>query len=341
VKHREVSCLLITDHVNNHQKGTKNMKFGQIPGINKPVSRLVQGTIMCNTREQDKTDDLLDMVFQHGINTFDTAHVYGSGECERSVGAWFNRRGLREEIVLIGKGAHLNQDRQRVTPFDISADIHDSLARFNTDYIDLYMLHRDDPSVPVGPIVERLQEHKDKGHIHAFGGSNWTHERIAAANTYAKKHGLTPFVVSSPHFSLADQAQPPWSGCVTISGPSHEDARAWYQKRKMPLFTWSSLAGGFFSGRFRPDNLDTFKSYLDKLCVDVYCFGENWGRLERAEELAVMKRVSLPQIALAYVLNQSQDIYALIACWTSEEVADNVQALEIELSIDELKWLEG
>lgn len=317
------------------------MKYGQIPGINKPVSRLVQGTIMCNTKEQRKSNELLDSVYQQGINTFDTAHGYGSGECERSVGAWFNDRGLREEIVLIGKGAHPYEGRQRVTPFDISADIHDSLARFKTDYIDLYLLHRDDPSVEVGPIVERLHKHKEQGHIRAYGGSNWSHERISTANEYAEKHDLTPFVASSPNFSLADQAQPPWSGCVTLSGPANQPARAWYQAQEMPLFTWSSLAGGFFSGRFRPDNLDTFETYLDKLCVDVYCFGENWGRLERAEELAAQKDVSLPQIALAYVLNQPQDIYALIACWTPEEVADNVQALAIELSDDERKWLKG
>ena len=317
------------------------MKYGQIPGINKPISRLVQGTIMCNTKEQEKNNALLDSVYEHGINTFDTAHVYGNGECERSVGAWFNSRGLRESIVLIGKGAHLNQDRQRVTPFDISADIHDSLARFKTDYIDLYLLHRDDPGVPVGPIVERLHQHKEKGHIRAYGGSNWTHDRIAAANAHAEEHGLTPFAVSSPNFSLAEQAQAPWDGCVTISGPSHEKARSWYQTQKMPLFTWSSLAGGFFSGRFRPDNQDSFETYLDKLCVDVYCFGENWNRLERAKQLAAEKGVSLPQIALAYVLNQPQDIYALIACWTSEEVSDNVQALAIQMTIAELAWLEG
>jgi aryl-alcohol dehydrogenase-like predicted oxidoreductase len=317
------------------------MEYGQLSGINKPISRLVQGTIMCKTSEQDKVNTLLDSVYQHGINTFDTAHVYGNGECERSVGAWFNSRGLRDDIVLIAKGAHLNQDRQRVTPFDISADIHDSLARFKTGYIDLYLLHRDDPDVPVGPIVERLHEHKQKGQILAYGGSNWSHERVAAANAYAAAHGLTPFVASSPNFSLADQAQPPWQGCVTISGPSHKAAREWYREAELPLFTWSSLAGGFFSGRFRQDNLASFETYLDRLCVDVYCFGGNWGRLERAELLAAEKGVSLPQIALAYVLNQPQDIYALIACWTPEEVADNVKALEIQLTADELKWLEG
>lgn len=205
----------------------------------------------------------------------------------------------------------------------------------------MYLLHRDDPNMPVGPIVERLHEHKEKGHIRVYGGSNWSHERVEAANLYAKKHGLTPFAASSPNFSLAEQAQPPWEGCITISGPAQKAARAWYQAQKIPLFTWSSLAGGFFSGRFRPDNLDSFKTYLDRLCVDVYCFGENWGRMERGEQMAAEKGVSLPQIALAYVLNQPQAIYALIACWAPEEVTDNVQALALQLSVEELKWLEG
>jgi len=317
------------------------MKHGHIDGIDKPVSRLVQGTIMCKTAEQAYTNELLDAVFAHGINTFDTAHGYGGGECERSVGCWFNERGLRQEIVIIGKGAHPNQDRVRVTPFDISADIHDSLARFKTDYIDLYLLHRDDPSVPVGPIVERLHQHKEEGHILAYGGSNWSPQRIAEANDYAAAHGLSPFIASSPNFSLAYQAKEPWAGCLSISGPDGTAARDWYRAQQMPLFTWSSLAGGFFSGRFRPDNLDTFDSYLDRLCVDVYCFDENWARLERAEQLAAEKGVSLPIIALSYVLSQPLDIYALIACYNEAEVIDNVGALETSLTAEELAWLEG
>jgi aryl-alcohol dehydrogenase-like predicted oxidoreductase len=317
------------------------MNYGRIEGVDKPVSRLVQGTIMCNTSEQAQCNELLDAVYKHGINTLDTAHVYGNGECERSVGAWIRDRGLREEVVIIGKGAHPNRDRVRVTPFDISADIHDSLARFGTDYIDLYLLHRDDTAVPVGPLVQRLHEHKEAGHIRAYGGSNWSHERVAEANAYAAEHGLSPFVASSPNFSLAYQAKEPWAGCLSISGPMGAEARAWYKAHDMPLFTWSSLAGGFFSGRFRPDNLDSFETYLDKLCVEVYCFEENWGRLERTQQLAEQKGVSVVRIALAYVLSQPLDIYALIACYNEAEVVDNVEAGELRLTADELAWLEG
>ena len=296
---------------------------------------------MCTTKEQGWANALLDFAYEKGINTFDTAHAYGLGECERSVGHWFNERGNRDDIVIIGKGCHHNKDRQRVTPFDISADIHDSLARFETDYIDLYLLHRDDQSVPVGPIVERLHQHQESGHILAYGGSNWTHERIAEANAYAAEHGLTPFVASSPSFSLAYQMKEPWTNCVSISGPAGKAARAWYAEQKLPLFTWSSLAGGFFSGRFRRDNLNTFENYFDKLCVEVYCFEDNWGRLARTQQLADEKNVTPARIALAYVLNQPFEVFALTGGSNENEVVDNVETVEFSLTAEELAWLEG
>ena len=220
------------------------MEYGKVKGIDKSVSRLVQGTVMVNSRELDYSFELLDAVHALGCNTFDTAHVYGGGDNERTVGRWVNERGLREKVVIIGKGAHHSGDRKRVTPFDISADLHDSLARFKFDYIDLYLLHRDDPDVPVGPIVERLNEHVDAGRIRAFGGSNWAHERVEEANEYAEGHGLVPFVASSPNFSLAEQVEEPWGGCISISGPGGEAARKWYEGLPVSGRRSSSMEGG-------------------------------------------------------------------------------------------------
>jgi aryl-alcohol dehydrogenase-like predicted oxidoreductase len=315
------------------------MKYGTVNGVNKPISRLVQGTMMVSTKELPYSFALLDAVYELGCNTFDSAHVYGGGDCERTLGRWVNERGLREQVVIIGKGAHHNQDRKRVTPFDISADIHDSLARFQFTYIDLYLLHRDDPAVPTGPIVEALNEHMQAGRIRAFGGSNWSHERIQDANEYAAKHSLTPFVASSPNFSLADQVKEPWSGCVSISGAQNATARDWYRRHDFPLFTWSSLAGGFFSGRFTPDNLASFESYLDKLAVECYCYPQNFERLRRVRVLAEQKGLSVPQVALAYVLSQPLDIYALVGCRTREEFMANAAVIENTLAPNECAWL--
>src|SRR4051812_14754926 len=141
------------------------MRYGTLPGIDKPISRLVQGTIMINSRDIDGSFRLLDDVFALGCTTFDTAHVYGSGDCERTLGRWVKERGLRDKVVVITKGAHPNADRKRVTPFDITSDLNDSLARLKVDKIDLYLLHRDDPSQPVGPIVETLNQHYKAGKI--------------------------------------------------------------------------------------------------------------------------------------------------------------------------------
>ena len=209
------------------------------------------------------------------------------GACEKAFGQWQKSRGVREEIVVLGKGAHPYDGINRVTPECITADIAESLERMQTDYIDLYILHRDDVTVPVGPLVDVLNDHLKRGVIKAIGGSNWTTARLAEANAYAAANGLAPMQVSSPNFTLAEQAKAPWDGCITISGPEHAADRTWYAEQKMPLFTWSSLAGGFFSGRFRPDNLDSFDNYFDQLCVEVYCYGDNWGRLERAEKKTI------------------------------------------------------
>lgn len=318
------------------------MKYSRLPGIHKPISRLVQGTVMVHSAELEKSFTLLDEVYALGGNTFDTAHSYMHGESELALGRWIQERDLREQVVIISKGAHPypNVPRRRVTPFYITADLHDSLARLQTDYIDIYMLHRDDPSVPVGPIVEVLNEHQQAGRIGVFGGSNWSHERVRAANEYAAAHGLAPFTVSSPNFSLAEQMREPWPDCLSISGRAGAAARDWYREQRMPLFTWSSLAGGFFSGRFSRDNLGSFSDYFDQVCINAYCYEDNFRRLDRAKALAANKGVTLPQIALAYVMNQDLNIFAIVGCHSGAEFAENVVAAEIDLSAEEIAWLE-
>jgi aryl-alcohol dehydrogenase-like predicted oxidoreductase len=185
-----------------------------------------------------------------------------------------------------------------------------------------------------------LNAHQRAGKIGAFGGSNWSVARIQAANAYAKANGLQPFVASSPNFSLAVQQQAPWDNTVSISGPAMKAERDWYTLTKFALFPWSSLAGGFFSGRFRRDNLDTFTDYYDRVAADAYGSEDNFRRLDRAATLAEERGATIPQIATAYVLHQPLNIFALVGCRTGAEFAANVAALELSLSEGELAWLE-
>src|SRR5262249_51279519 len=160
-------------------KEPHGMKYGTISALPQPLSRLVMGTMVCTTDNMELTGELLDAFVAAGGHCLDTARIYGTSEA--AIRQWMQARGNREQVVLITKGAHpLGDSGPRVTPQAIDEDIPVSLERLQTDTIDLYLLHRDDESQPVGPIVECLNAHKEAGRLRAFGGSNWTTARIQA-----------------------------------------------------------------------------------------------------------------------------------------------------------------
>jgi len=318
------------------------MRYGEISSIHKPVARIIQGTTMIGSDlNESESFALLDEVFELGGNTLDTAHVYSGGRSERIIGSWLASRNIREKLVIITKGGAHSEDRRRMTPYDVTADLSDSLARLKTDHIDLYLLHRDDPDIPIEPIIDSLNEHQQAGRIHAFGASNWSHQRMEAANAYAKANGLHSFLASSPQYSLAESHTEPWPLCLSISGAEGADARKWYTKTQMPLLVWSPLASGFFSGKFRRDNLSTFgEREWDEVVVRTYAKEANFQRLERASMLAKEKGVTAAQVALAFVMNQPMNMFAVVGPHSKKKFEENIEAANIKLTSQEMDWLD-
>ncbi len=302
------------------------MTYGEIEGIDKPVSRIAMGTMVLREGGTRLACPLLDYFFEAGGRTIDTAYVYGS---ERPVGDWIKLRGVRDDVVLVVKGAHTPY----CTPDDLTRELFESLDNLQTDYADLYMMHRDDPDVPVGEFVEVLNEHLSEGRIRAFGGSNWTVERLEAANAYAAEHGLVGFAAASPHFSLAEWNQPMWAGCVAATDSA---SRAWYERTQMPLLAWSSQASGFFTGRYGPEDSDNPRAAN---VVRTWFNDGNFQRLGRVRKLAANKGVTPTQIALAYVLNQPLNMFALIGPHTIEETRTSLAAVGVTLTASECSWL--
>jgi aryl-alcohol dehydrogenase-like predicted oxidoreductase len=190
--------------------------------------------------------------------------------------------------------------------------------------------------------VEVLNKYYEKGIIKAFGGSNWTHRRLEMANEYACKHNLQPFMASSPNFGLAEQVENPWGpGCVGLNGPDLLDARAWYTRHPdVRIFAYSSLARGFFSGRIRSDMTPAEgQDLLDRAAYTAYFHPVNLMRLARVEEMAARKELSVAQIAVAYVMNHPLRIFALQAPRTLEEMRQNDAAIHLELTTEEMAWL--
>jgi aryl-alcohol dehydrogenase-like predicted oxidoreductase len=241
-------------------------------------------------------------------------------------------------MVVLGKGAHhdtLTFER-RVTPAAIHQDIETSLNEMRLDTIDIYLLHKDDPDAEVGSIVEALNDEAEAGRIKAYGGSSWSHQRIDEANAYADEHALRRFTVSSPNLALAVPNEPMWVGCISIAGDA--EAQAWYQRTAMPVFAWSAQARGFFSGRFSPDMTDGETTEINNV-IRTYYSDANWERYRRADELAELKGCTLRQVALAWVLHSPLDVFALIGPANVSELDDCLGALDVELTPDELAWL--
>lgn len=313
------------------------MRYGSLPDVSGRVSRLVMGSMVFSIENQQRTNDLLDRFVAAGGTAVDTARVYSKGTSEEAFGNWLKERGARDEIVVIGKGAHHDSQtlERRVNAAAIHEDIQISLKSMQLERMDVYILHKDDEGAPVGPVVEALNEENAAGRIGAFGGSSWTHTRIAEANAYAEAHNLKPFAVSSPNLALAVPVEPMWAGCVTLAGDP--DALDWYERTRMPIFAWSSQARGFFSGRYTPGM--SGETMDQQNVIRTYFSDENWERYRRAESLAGEKGCNLRQIALAWVLHQPLELYALIGPATVEELDDCLGALDVKLTEEELLWL--
>lgn len=283
------------------------------------------GSVLPIARPDEQTLRHLDALLDIGCTAFDIAASYQLGGTERLFGYWMRSRRNRDRLFLVGKGAHPYPllKPNRLTPEDLRSDLEDSLRRLATDRIDLYLVHRDSPTVAIEPILEALVGFLREGKILAYGVSNWHHDRLDALDALAKKNGVPPPAASSPQFSLVRWVRPQWPGCVSISGdPS---ARAYYAARKLPVLAWSPLGRGFFSGAKRDS---------------VYDSPANASRRARAEELARKAGCTSTQVALAYLYSQPFPVHAVIWSRSVDNMRKNLEATKLRLSEDDLRWLE-
>jgi aryl-alcohol dehydrogenase-like predicted oxidoreductase len=287
----------------------------------------------------ERAVELLECFLAAGGNIIDTAHIYGFGDSEKTLGRWLNASAMREKLVIVTKGCHPVVDTEnvfskpwlpRVTPAAIRDDLSESLERLQTDYIDLYLLHRDDESVPVGPLVEALNQEQSKGRIRSFGVSNWRVDRINEANHFALQHGLNGIAISSPNLSLAIPNKMQFPGTLFADEPT----RQWHQKNQFPLLAWSALASGFMGGKYSP------KNPVDQTMKEIYYSDANFERLSRAKILAARHNVPVAQIGLAYVLGQLFPVIALVGPTSVLNLKETFGALSFEINRNEIDYLD-
>jgi aryl-alcohol dehydrogenase-like predicted oxidoreductase len=276
------------------------------------MSPLVLGTMLLTESE----DGVLDEYVRLGGTAIDTARVYEGGDSEHALGDWLARQpaSVRERLVIVSKGAHPDGDRRRVTPEEIERDLRDSVELLGGP-VDVYLLHRDDPSVPVGVIIETLNGLRSAGLIRAYGTSNWTTERIDEANAWAAANGLDGFCVSSQHLSLAVQNEEQWDDTRSANEP---ETYAWHERTQTPLLAWSAQARGYFFGR---DGSEVLRVYDNEV---------NRERRRRAEQVGERLGFTASQVALAWALEQPFPVYACFGARSPDQVREAFGALDVD-----------
>ncbi|WP_133013518.1 aldo/keto reductase [Marinomonas flavescens] len=317
------------------------MKTFYIDGINKQCSAIGMGTMIFGLDTKERDFKLLDAFIENGGTYIDTAEVYGvpeeHGYSETVIGEWLNNnKDIREKIILCSKGlitgycAPLHgEGGAKITPEYIKSAITGSLERLQTDYLDIWMFHRDDTSKSVNELMDALHDEVTQGRIKAFGASNWSIERIQEANQYAESKGQAKMIASSPQFSLAIAKEPFWPETESMD----LEKRKWFIDNKFPLMAWSSLGRGFFT---RADRNDLSDADL----VRTYYNDDNFERKERAELLAKAKGLTMFEVALAYIINQPFPVIALNGAESPEQIVSSSLASDIVLSEEECDWLD-
>jgi len=279
---------------------------------------------------------LLDRYVQLGGNVLDTASVYGRGgpgnlpRGEVLLGRWLAERGCRKDMVVITKGGHYalgDPNRTiRLSREELDADIEQSLECLGTE-IDLYFLHRDDPNRPVEEIIDTLNDYIRQGFTRFIGASNWTMDRILAANDYARRSGQQGFVASEIGYSLrpADQG---YYGDPTIPPVTAADYAA-YTGSGMTVFSYNSQASGFFSRHFRTPDADLRCSALDA------------DRLRRVRRLCAQTGLTAEQAVLGYLTSQPFANVALFSVSSLARMDLAMAAADITLTNEQLRLLDG
>jgi aryl-alcohol dehydrogenase-like predicted oxidoreductase len=296
------------------------------PGVSRPVSRIILG---CDNKDSyEEGAPVWDHWFSCGGNAFDTAWIYGGGKQEAALGKWIEKRGLAHDVTVIVKGAHTPECK----PEAIARQLAESLERQGREKADIYIMHRDNPDVPVGEFVEAIGNLIAKGLIGIWGGSNWSQSRFEQARVWARNNGHKPPMILNNNLSLAEMTKPVWPGCVAARDPK---TLFYLGANNIAHVSWSSQARGYFL----PEDL---RNRLPEDTRPETCFGgeANARRRARAEKMAAERGVSANNIALAWVLSQSFPSFALVGPRTIEEINSTLPACAVSLTPEDVRWLD-
>lgn len=282
------------------------------------------------TSDRDESFAVLDAFVAAGGRAIDTADVYSAwvpgntgGDSETVIGEWLSSRGLRDEVVIATKVAAFPA-RPGLSAANVRAAVDDSLSRLQTDRIDVYFAHYDDPDVAQEEYVAVFDELVRGGKVVEVGASNFTAERLASAVALANDAHLTPFTVAQDEYNLVERDFEVRSRDTVI-------------ELGLVELPYSGLASGFLSGKYRA-GVDVDSARADDV-AEYLEVPRNLELLKALEDIAAMRSVSVAAVALAWLRQQPAVAAPLASARTTEQLASLVQSFTLSLSAEELALL--
>lgn len=326
------------------------MTYRTISGVKQPVSGICLGTAQYGSQlDETSSYALMDRFIEKGGNFLDTAHIYGAwdknganngcGNSEVIIGRWLRRNGNRNSIIIGTKGGHPDFDSKAngMTRSILLQHLQESLDHLQTNFIDIYWLHRDNRSIPVNEILGWLEEPFKQGLIRTLGCSHWRKDRLAEIMALSRNTHMPMLGASQIAWSLAQPR------VIQVNGPYGEqltmDKDIWefHVESQLPLVAYNTQAAGFFAEKY--DVCDfTAANFPKPELVTQYGSNLNLRRRAIAQKMANEKDCSTNQVALAWLLRQPFPTYVIIGPRNIEQLDDSMSGAMIKLNDHE--WLQ-
>ena len=284
------------------------------------------GNVFGWTADASTSFALLDAFVDAGFNLIDTADVYsrwveghGGGESETLIGKWLKRSGKRARVVIATKvGKEMGPNRKGLAKTYIPQAVEDSLRRLQTDYIDLYQSHDDDPETPLEETLEAYDRLIKQGKVRAIGASNYSAQRLAESLEVSKKAGYPRYECLQPLFNLYDRVD------------YEKELEPLCRQKGLGVISYFSLASGFLTGKYRSE--DDLSKRARAGFVKKYLNERGFRILEALDRVAQQYNMTPAKVALAWLISQPSITAPIASATNLEQLSELIEATTIELN---------
>lgn len=296
---------------------------------------MLGGNVFGWTADEATSFRILDAFVAGGGNAIDTADGYSvwvpghvGGESETIIGKWLRRRGRRDDVLLATKvGWEVNPENKGLRKDYILRAVEGSLRRLQTDYIDLYQSHRDDPTTPVTETLEAYAQLVQEGKVRAIGASNFTAERLRESLAASAAHGFPRYESLQPLYNLYDRAE------------FEQQLLPLVREEHLGVIPYYGLAAGFLTGKYRT-TADLQKSARGGGVGQKYLNEKGLRILGALDAVAARQQATPAQVALAWILAQPGLTAPIASATSAEQVQELLHATELKLSPADLQELQ-